>query len=76
MVVNHSYGPGYGLLLYDGTQIVALLLGQLLGIVQERVAEIGREYYRCGVHGSCQASAPGFIASGFDATLNQIGLQR
>ena len=72
---HHGHGPRHGLALDDGTQQVALVLGELFAVVDERVLEVWRQNDGGGCHRPGQAASSGFVAAGLDATLDEKSLQ-
>ena len=68
---DDAHGPRQGLPLDDLAQSVSLVLGQLLGVVQQFVAEILRQDDGGGIDGARQTAATGLVAPG----LGQIGIQ-
>ena len=63
-------GPRHGLAFDDRPQQLAVAAGHLLGVVEQRVGEIGRKNHGRGENGPRQAAPSGFVASGF----GQFGL--
>ena len=57
--------PCLRLAFYDLAECVALLFGELFGVVQQVVSEVGGQYDGCREDGSGQASPACFVASGF-----------
>ena len=66
LIADDAYGPCRRLVLDDVAQGIALLFAELLGVVQQVVAEVGRQDDGCGKDGSCQAAASGLVAAGLD----------
>lgn len=62
--LHHNYGPGYCLLLNDGTEGIAARLGKLLAVVEPGMREIIGENDGSSAHRTGETSASGFIASG------------
>ena len=58
--------PGESIAFDIFAQGIALLLGELLRVVEQGVRVVGREYHRCGIHIAGQASAASLIATRFD----------
>ena len=62
---HDAYRPRGCLLLYYRTQQVALSLGELLGVVEQRVGEVVGKYHSGGIYIAGKATASGFVAAGF-----------
>ena len=60
-----SNGPCYGITLNNRTQGLALLLAQLLRIIEQRMFVPDRQYHGSGIHSPRQTTAAGFIATCF-----------
>lgn len=69
LVGDHAHSPGKGFALDDFTQLVAVALGELLGVIQQVVLEILRQDDGSGIDGACKASAAGLVAAGFDSSF-------
>ena len=55
---------------FDGfANYVSVFAAHLLRVIEERVHEARRQYYGGGIYGPGKASAPGFIAAGFQYSL-------
>ena len=63
---HHAHGPGHGLALDDLAQGVAPVLAELLGVVEQLVAEVRRQDDGCGIDRPGQTSSPGLVASGLN----------
>lgn len=72
---DKRHSPRQSLTLDDGTQQVALTLGELLGIVELLVAEARRQYHSSRGDRTGKAASPGFVASGFNAAFFEKRLQ-
>ena len=62
-MVDHGYCPCYRFPFYYGAQRVAVFLGHLLAVVQQRMAKTGRQYNGRGKDRPCQATPSCFIAA-------------
>ena len=58
-----AYAPAQCLSLDDGAKVLALGLGELLGVVEQRVGEAIRQDDGGGYHRSSQAAPPRLIAA-------------
>jgi hypothetical protein len=70
--LDHCHSPCYGFALDFLAQKVAATLGELLGVVEERVGITVGEYDGSGYHGSCQGTAPGLVASRLKAARYDV----
>ena len=66
---DHGVNLDDGLGLDDGSQLVALPLGELFRVVEQLVAEPWRKYHCCGHHRPGQAASPGLVAAGLNASV-------
>jgi hypothetical protein len=66
---DDGYGPGEGLVFDFEAEGVALVRGELFGVVEEWVAVVWWEDDGCSDDGACEWPAAGFVASGFEASL-------
>ncbi len=61
-----SHTPCQGVALYDRPELLALMLGEFLGVVEQGIGVAIGKYNRSSAHRTCEAAAPGFVASGFE----------
>ncbi len=47
-------------------ELLALMLGEFLGVVEQGIGVAIGKYNRSSAHRTCEAAAPGFVASGFE----------
>lgn len=59
-------GPCDGLLFNYGAEELSALFGQLFGVVEQGVGEVGRQNDGGGKNGAGKTSAAGFVAAGFE----------
>ena len=69
---DNTYRPCQRFFLDDLAQSVALLLGKLLGIVQQIVLEVFGQNNGGGIYGAGKTAASGLIATGFYQFFVQI----
>ena len=61
---GRGYAPGHGFFYDDVSQALSLASGQLFRVIEPWVVKVRREYYRCGVYRSGNASASGLVSTG------------
>ena len=66
---DHSHSPCQSLVLDNGAQHVALVLGELLAVVEQFVVEVGRQNHSGSRDRSCQASTPCLVTPRLNASL-------
>ena len=58
---GHAYGPSHGVALNHFAQSIALVWGELLGVVEDFVVIVGRQNHGRRIDITGQAPTPGFI---------------
>ena len=72
---DDTHGPRQCVTLDDGAQLLSLAVGELLRVVELLVVIVGRQDDRCGIHTTCQTTAPSFVASSLYKALIEMTLQ-